>query len=89
VFAPGSLIKAAWIGSTTATNTISGTSMASPHVCGIAALLLGNQPSLSPENVLDTIEGTANANMINLDCAGSAVCGRSPNLLAFNGCNNV
>ncbi|KXS10972.1 hypothetical protein M427DRAFT_115414 [Gonapodya prolifera JEL478] len=40
VFAPGRDITSSWIGSSTATNTISGTSMASPHVCGLLALLL-------------------------------------------------
>jgi aqualysin 1 len=40
IFAPGTSITSAWSTSSTATNTISGTSMASPHVAGVVALLL-------------------------------------------------
>ena len=40
IFAPGSFIKSAWFTSNTATNTISGTSMATPHVAGVLALLI-------------------------------------------------
>ncbi|GHA88721.1 S8 family peptidase [Cognatilysobacter bugurensis] len=51
IFAPGTSIKSAWYTSNTATNTISGTSMASPHVAGAAALYLSRYPSSSPSTV--------------------------------------
>lgn len=50
-FAPGSSITSAWSTSNTATNTISGTSMASPHTAGVAALYLQSNPGASPSAV--------------------------------------
>lgn len=45
IFAPGLNIVSTWIGSDRATNTISGTSMASPHIAGLLAYLLSLQPA--------------------------------------------
>ena len=77
IFAPGSSITSAWYSSTTATNTISGTSMASPHVAGVAALYLQSNPSASPSTVWGVIRDSASANKI------SGVNG-SPNLLLYS-----
>lgn len=52
-FAPGLNIKSAWATSDVATNTISGTSMATPHTTGVAALYLEANPTATPQQVRD------------------------------------
>jgi subtilisin family serine protease len=51
LWAPGSSITSAWIGGDAATNTISGTSMATPHVAAVAALFLQGAPGSAPAQV--------------------------------------
>jgi serine protease len=75
IFAPGSDIKSAWYNSVTATDTISGTSMASPHVAGAAALYLSKFPDASPDEVSDALVSSASSGKLSDTRAGS------PNLL--------
>ena len=79
IFAPGSNITSTWIGSNTATNTISGTSMATPHVVGAVALLLSASPSASTASVTNTLVSNATPNKVSDAKTGS------PNKLLFTG----
>ncbi|KAI1100311.1 alkaline proteinase [Jackrogersella minutella] len=56
IFAPGSEILSAWIGSNTATNTIDGTSMATPHVTGLALYLIALESLATPAAVTSRIK---------------------------------
>jgi len=86
VFAPGSDITAAWIGSPTAIRTISGTSMASPHVAGVACLMRGEVPHAPARDIQNSLISSATQGEINLQCPPSGTCNQSPNLMVWNGC---
>jgi subtilisin family serine protease len=76
VYGPGSGITSTWIGS--GTNTISGTSMASPHVAGVAALYKDNFGDAPSATVDAWIKANATPNVVKNNPAGT------PNLLLFN-----
>jgi subtilisin family serine protease len=63
-FAPGNGIKSAWATSDIATNTISGTSMATPHTTGVAALFLQANPSATPQQVRDGLFAAATKGVV-------------------------
>jgi len=77
LFAPGSYVTSAWYSSDTATNTISGTSMATPNVSGVAALYLQDNPAASPASVAAALN--ENATTGSVSNAGR----KSPNRLLF------
>jgi len=78
IFAPGTNITSAWSTSNTATNTISGTSMATPHVAGVAALYLADHPLATPAEVSAAVVNNATPNKVT--GAGSG----SPNRLLYS-----
>jgi subtilisin family serine protease len=78
LFAPGSSIQSSWYTSNTATNTISGTSMATPHVAGVAALYLQNNTTASPATVRDQIVNTATTGVL------TGIGTGSPNRLLYS-----
>ena len=79
IFAPGYNVLSSWMTNDTATNTISGTSMASPHVAGVIAQYLQANGAASPPAVATAL--TSNATPGKVVSAGSG----SPNRLLYNG----
>jgi hypothetical protein len=78
IFAPGSSITSTWNTSDTATNTISGTSMATPHVAGVAALYLSQFGTQSAATVASALVGNATTGVVGNPGTGS------PNRLLYS-----
>ncbi|HZJ00524.1 MAG TPA: S8 family serine peptidase [Gemmatimonadaceae bacterium] len=80
LWAPGNAIYSAWVTDDYSMTTLNGTSMASPHVAGAAALYLQSNPGATPATVASAIMGNATTNVL------SSLLGGSPNkLVRVNG----
>ena len=79
LFAPGVGIQSASNVDNFSSAVMSGTSMASPHVAGAAALILAGNPTFSPAQIRDRLVNNATANTVVSPGAGS------PNLLLYTG----
>ncbi|NBS92155.1 MAG: S8 family peptidase [Betaproteobacteria bacterium] len=77
IFAPGGWVVSSWIGGPSATRTLRGTSFASPHVAGAAALILGVSSTLTPAQVTERLLASATRDVVVDAGAGS------PNLLLY------
>lgn len=77
LFAPGSQITSAWIGSNSSAATASGTSMASPHVAGVVATMLENNSTATPQSITDQLLNQSTINLIQNPMS-------SPNRLLYN-----
>jgi subtilisin family serine protease len=81
ILAPGSSITSLAVGSYTATSVRSGTSMATPHVAGVAAQYLSAVPTATPYDVTSALNSNATADRIRLHSA--SLNGGTPNRLLF------
>ncbi|TGJ88329.1 hypothetical protein E0Z10_g423 [Xylaria hypoxylon] len=79
IAAPGVSVLSSWIGSNTATNTISGTSMSTPHVAGLALYLIALEGLSTPAAVTARIKALGTSGKITSLPSGTV------NLIAYNG----
>ena len=81
IFASGTQVLSTWHTSLTAVNSLSGTSMASPAVSGVAALILENSPSATPASVATDIDSNSTTGVITF---GPGVLPSTPNKLIYS-----
>lgn len=80
IFAAGVDVLSTWIGSNTATNTLSGTSMSAPHISGLVLYLKSIMSGLdSPDAVSKKIKDLATKDLVSNSGSGS------PNVIGYNG----
>ncbi len=77
-FAPGSGIISSWWTSDTAVRTLNGTSMAAPHVAGVAVLYLQNHTNATPQAVTNSLQRMGSINKL------SGIGSGSPNILLYS-----
>lgn len=77
LYAPGSSITSTWLNG--GTNTINGTSMASPHVAGVAALYKATYGNASSSTIASWLINNATTNVISGNVSGT------PNRLLYKG----
>ena len=78
IYAPGQNIVVPWITSNTATNTISGSSVASAHVAGLGAYFLAIEGPRTPAALIQRLKAVATANIL------TGVPSGTVNLLVYN-----
>lgn len=83
IMAPGYHIKSASNECDTCTKTMSGTSMATPHAAGYAAILLGLNPQLSAKEVKDRMINESTKNAVKLTAIAAARAQETPNRLLY------
>jgi len=85
IYAPGTNVRSAWIPARNSYNAISGTSMASPHVCGRVTLLQSVNPGMTPADLRAEVQRDSTKNIIEMQCTNAA-CNQSPNMLLHSAC---